>query len=237
MESLMEALDVKKDAGISTTSLHIRDQVFGNHQKELPSQTPFFTLLIGTLEDFMLQVLIVCAIFSITVDMSFATPHERGHAWIEGTAILIAVAVVSFVTAWSDYSKEKQFLKQQEIAEMAKTVKVMRDSKECKIHRNFLMVGDIVLVENGMNVPVDGIILNGSVGIMCDESAMTGESDHLPKDSVDKCKFRQAEHESDGKFDKNPHDVPSPVLLSGTQIQTGQGYFLCAVVGDDTCEN
>jgi len=185
----------------------------------------------------MLQVLIVCAIFSITVDMSFATSHERGHAWIEGTAILIAVAVVSFVTAWSDYSKEKQFLLQQEIAEMAKTVKVMRDSKECKIHRNFLMVGDIILVENGMNVPVDGIILNGSVGIMCDESAMTGESDHLPKESVDKCLFRQSEHESDVKHSKTPHDVPSPVLLSGTQIQTGQGYFLCAVVGDDTCEN
>ncbi len=70
----------------------------------------------------MLQVLIVCAVFSITVDMSFATPHERAHAWIEGTAILIAVATVSFVTAWSDYSKEKQFLKQQSIAELAKTV-------------------------------------------------------------------------------------------------------------------
>jgi hypothetical protein len=55
----------------------------------------------------MLQVLIVCAVFSITVDMSFASDKERGHAWIEGTAILIAVAVVSFVTAWSDYSKEK----------------------------------------------------------------------------------------------------------------------------------
>lgn len=55
----------------------------------------------------MLQVLIVCAAFSITVDMSFAEGHERRHAWIEGTAILIAVVVVSHVTAWSDYSKEK----------------------------------------------------------------------------------------------------------------------------------
>jgi hypothetical protein len=96
--------------------------VFGNHHKELPSQTPFYVLLFGTLEDFMLQVLIVCAVFSITVDMAFATPHERGHAWIEGASILIAVIIVSHVTAWSDYSKEKQFLKQQRIAEMAKTV-------------------------------------------------------------------------------------------------------------------
>ena len=125
MDSLLEALDVTQDSGISAMSLGTRNAVFGNHDKAMPTQTSFFVLLFGTLEDFMLQVLMVCAVFSITVDMSFATPHERGHAWIEGTAILIAVAVVSFVTAWSDYSKEKQFLKQQSIAELAKTVSTL----------------------------------------------------------------------------------------------------------------
>jgi len=54
------------------------------------------------------------------------------------------------------------------------------------IHRNNLYVGDIIKVENGMNIPVDGIILN-SVGVMADESAMTGESDHLCKETLEKC--------------------------------------------------
>jgi len=84
--------------------------------------TPFCTLLLGALDDFMLKILIVCATFSIAVDMSFATPEERSHAWVEGTAILIAVAVVSLVTAWSDYKKEIQFLKQQRLEENAKVV-------------------------------------------------------------------------------------------------------------------
>ena len=92
------------------------------------------------------------------------------------------------------------------------------------------------MIQNGMNIPVDGIVVE-AIGVMSDESAMTGESDHLQKESVEKCLFRQREHEADGKFSKTPHDVPSPILLSGTQIQTGQGWFLCAVVGDDTCEN
>jgi P-type E1-E2 ATPase len=96
-------------------------------------------------------------------------------------------------------------------------VKVLRDSKEETLHRNKLMVGDIIMVQNGMNIPVDGIIISG-VGIMSDESAMTGESDHLPKESMEKCLFRQHEHESDVKFTKGHHDVPSPILLSGTQI-------------------
>jgi hypothetical protein len=54
IESLLEALDVNPQVGISATSLEARNQAFGNHLKELPTQTPFFTLLIGTLEDFML---------------------------------------------------------------------------------------------------------------------------------------------------------------------------------------
>lgn len=90
-------------------------------------------------------------------------------------------------------------MKQQKIEENAKTVTVIRDSKEQITHRNFLKVGDIIKIVNGMNIPVDGIVIE-AVGVMCDESAMTGESDHLPKESTDKCFHRKREHESDGKF-------------------------------------
>jgi len=55
---------------------------------------------------------------------------------------------------------------------------------------------------------------------MADESAMTGESDHLPKETYNKCKQRLQEFETDIKDSdkRGPHDVPSPVMLSGTQI-------------------
>jgi len=54
------------------------------------------------------------------------------------------------------------------------------------MHRNNVKVGDIVKVINGMNIPVDGVVLKGN-GIKSDESAMTGESDHLDKEDVAKC--------------------------------------------------
>lgn len=54
--------------------------------------------------------------------MSTADPEDLSHAWIEGFAILLAVAVVSLVGAGSDYKKEGQFLKQQQIAEDSKIV-------------------------------------------------------------------------------------------------------------------
>jgi magnesium-transporting ATPase (P-type) len=102
------------------------------------------------------------------------------------------------------------------------------------IHRNYIKVGDIIKVKNGMNIPVDGVVIVG-IGIMSDESAMTGESDHLHKESMAKCLQRRAEHEAESS-DNNPHSVPSPILLSGTQIQTGEGWFMCVVVGEMTCE-
>lgn len=67
----------------------------------------FCSLFIAALNDLMLKVLIVCAIISISVEMGFADSSHLKYAWIEGTAILIAVFVVSLVTAWNDYKKEE----------------------------------------------------------------------------------------------------------------------------------
>jgi hypothetical protein len=92
----------------------------------------------------------------------------------------------------------------------------------------------MIKIINGMNIPVDGVVIQG-IGVMSDESAMTGESDHLTKESMAKCNDRKATHEAES-CDKNPHAVPSPILLSGTQIQTGEGWFMCIVVGEMTCE-
>ena len=66
-----------------------------------------------------------------------------------------------------------------------------------------------------MDIPVDGIVVEGN-GVLADESSLTGESDHLPKEVVAKCLSRQVEHEEEDQKSRGPHDVPSPVLLSGT---------------------
>lgn len=148
--------------------------------------------------------------------MSTATAENIGHAWIEGFAILLAVAVVSLVGAGSDYKKEGQFLKQQSIAEDTKIVTLKRDGgEEVTKHKQEIKVGDIIKIKNGMDIPVDGVILEAS-GVLSDESALTGESDHLIKETIEKCLMKKAEHEAQDTKEFGPHSVPSPVLLSGT---------------------
>lgn len=89
-----------------------------------------------------------------------------------------------------------------------------------------------------MNIPVDGVLIKGS-GVSVTEAAMTGESDELKKESLEHCKMRQEEKDAEYAYHKdpkrNPHDIPSPVLLSGTQIATGEGYFIVIMVGKHSC--
>jgi magnesium-transporting ATPase (P-type) len=51
-----------------------------------------------------------------------------------------------------------------------------------------------------MNVPVDGIVLKGSSGVSCNESAMTGEPDELKKEALEVCKLKHEEKESENNY-------------------------------------
>ena len=139
----------------------------------------------------MLKLLMVCAFVSITVEMYFNEEH-RSIAWIEGTAILVAVLVVSSVGAWNDYKKEEQFIKLSKISEEDNVVTCLRKSQEEIVHYNDIKVGDLIKIKAGMNIPVDGVIVHSS-GVQTNEAAMTGESDELKKESIEMCLQRHKE--------------------------------------------
>ena len=64
------------------------------------------------------------------------------------------------------------------------------------MHKENIKVGDIVKIQNGMDIPVDGIVIDGN-GVLADESALTGESDHLSKESVAVCMHKKEQHEAE----------------------------------------
>lgn len=95
------------------------------------------------------------------------------------------------------------------------------------------------MVQYGMGIPVDGYLLFSSQ-LLCDESAMTGESDEIKKEPHKKC--MRIKHEKEEDMNKTTvakisrkHDIPSPLLMSGTSISQGEGKMLCIMVGDDSC--
>jgi magnesium-transporting ATPase (P-type) len=87
-----------------------------------------------------------------------------------------------------------------------------------------------------MDVPVDGIVLSSS-GVLANESAMTGESDELKKEALEFCLEKRRDKLAElGDKKGGSHDVTTPVLLSGTQIATGEGWFMALVVGKNSCD-
>ena len=104
INSLLDGLKTSLEKGVSTTTLDGRREAFGTHAKDKPERTGFCTMLKEALDDFMLKILIACAFFQLIIEMS--TAEDKSKAWIEGFAILLAVAVVSLVGAGSDYKKE-----------------------------------------------------------------------------------------------------------------------------------
>lgn len=113
---------------------------------------------------------------------------------------------------------------------------VLRTGHEIEISFNDIKVGEICKIKNGMDIPVDGLVVHAS-GVSISEAAMTGESDEMKKDTVDKCVLKRDEKKEDmAKMNEKPkaHSVPSPVMLSGTQVATGEGWFVCIVVGDNS---
>jgi len=116
-------------------------------------------MFLAALDDIMLKVLLVCAAFSITFDMLLAKPEDRSHAWIEGFAIFVAVLVVSVVGATVDWRKELQFVKSRLASDAKNVCRVLRNREVIELHHNHLHVGDIIYLEYGMAIPVDGIVL------------------------------------------------------------------------------
>jgi magnesium-transporting ATPase (P-type) len=78
--------------------------------------------------------------------LGFDEEEEDEHGWIEGVAILIAVIIVVFVTAFNDWSKEKQFRGLQDRIEGDQTFNVIRNGNAQQVQVGELVVGDIIQV-------------------------------------------------------------------------------------------
>ena len=112
---------------------------------------------------------------------------------------------------------------------------LQRDGITLDLHQDFVLVGDVVEIVTGMEVPADGILLEAS-DITTDESAMTGETEPIKKMVLKDCIAKQEELEKNGE--KNlveRHEVPSPIIMSGTKVLSGEGKFLILVVGERSC--
>lgn len=203
--------------------LEKRRQTFGKNFIPPKKAKTFLQLVWEALQDVTLIILEIAAIISL--GLSFYHPpggnneacgeagggvEDEGEAqagWIEGAAILFSVIIVVLVTAFNDWSKEKQFRGLQSRIEQEQKFTVIRKGQVIQIPVAELVTGDIAQIKYGDLLPADGILIQGN-DLKIDESSLTGESDQVKK-SLEK----------------------DPMLLSGTHVMEGSGRMLVTAVG------
>jgi Ca2+ transporting ATPase len=204
---LEQVLKTNFKSGLSKDDVEgekFRKAKYGDNSYPEVEERNFLEFVQESLEDEMLRVLIYAAVVSLAIGIAH-DGFRRG--WMEGAAILFAVVVVVLISAGNNYSKEKQFTKLGK-ENRKKTVIVIRDSTSSEINIEEVLVGDILKLNIGDLIPVDGIIIKGEVKV--DESSMTGESRLIVKNST------------------------SPFISSGTFVQIGAGEMVVLTVGLNT---
>lgn len=121
----------------------------------------------------------------------------------------------------NDWHMQRQFTRLNKKSN-DKTVKVVRSGKSQEISIFDVMVGDVMHLETGDVIPVDGIFIQGNA-VKCDESSATGESDLLRKTPAAEVSKLLA---SGAKVDKL-----DPFIISGSKVNEGNGTFLVTAVG------
>ncbi|CAD8110921.1 unnamed protein product [Paramecium sonneborni] len=233
LQNLEMSLCTNFTKGLKGDDFKEREILFGNNKKPVIPPKTYIKLLLQALEDFIMRVLLVASIVSIIIGVATADDDHRSLAWIEGFAIFIAVFVCCNVTAVNDYQKERQFQSLNQMADSRKTVTVWRDGCKIDLHQSLVMVGDIIQIFEGMEIPADCLVVEAAE-LTSDESAMTGETDPIKKDTYVNCK-KQRDKLKDQQNSCGRHDVSSPVMLSGTKVLSGEGKMIVVVVGDSSC--
>lgn len=204
-----------------------RKDVFSDNRLPEKKGKSFFQIMWITYNDKVLILLSVAAVISLAVGLyqTFDTSgHKGGEAkieWLEGVAIIVAIAIVVLVGSINDFQKERQFVKLNK-KKQDRDVNVIRSGKSREVSVYDLLVGDVVLLEPGDMVPVDGIFIEGH-NIKCDESSATGESDLIKKRAADDVYAAIAAGEDTKKLD--------PFILSGSHVTEGVGKFMVTSTG------
>ena len=208
IEGVADALETGIKNGIngSVNDVALRQEAFGSNTYQSPPAKRLFHFVVEAFKDLTILILIFCAALSLGFGIK-----ENGakEGWYDGGSIFVAVFLVISVSAVSNFRQNRQFEKLSRVSNNIK-VDVVRNGRHQQISIFEVVVGDVVCLKIGDQVPADGLFTDGH-SLQVDESSMTGESDHV---------------------EINSHH--NPFLFSGTKVADGYAQMLVTSVGMNT---
>jgi Ca2+-transporting ATPase len=203
-----------------------RKRVFRDNRLPEKKGKSLLQLMWVTYNDKVLILLSAAAVVSLAVGLyqTFGQAHDPTNPsveWVEGVAIIVAIVIVVLVGSLNDYQKERQFAKLNK-KKQDRLVKATRSGKTIEISVFDILVGDVLHLEPGDMIPVDGILIEG-FNVKCDESQATGESDIIKKKAADEVFAAIENRDNLKKMD--------PFIQSGARVMEGVGTFMVTSTG------
>ena len=203
-------MDIDKNKRIGLTDEQVKQsrELHGKNVLTPPQRTSLWKLYLDKYRDPIIQILLVAAFVSLI--LAFIEKN-----FMETIGIFVAVFLATTVGFYFERDAAKKFNLLTALSE-EQPVKVRRNGKVMEIPRHDVVVGDVVLVEVGDEVPADGelIVCND---LQINESTLTGEP----------VAEKSLEGGGDGAYPRN-------VILRSTMVMNGRGEFVVTAVGDAT---
>ena len=212
-----DAGQTKSNSLKGLTSLQVVEnrRKFGANILTPPEREPWWRLLLEKFDDPIIRILMIAAFIAILVGFI-------NGEYFEGIGIIIAILLATTLAFLNEYKAGKEFDILNQVSDEA-PVNVIRDGAFTTVPIKDIVVGDVVLLEPGEEIPADGRVIE-SISLQVDESKLTGESMPATKYAADSGSFK-SEHEA---------AYPADMLLRSTMINDGHGKMLVTAVGDTT---
>lgn len=212
-------MDIKHWEGLSDSEVAESRAKYGANLLTPVARVSVWRKFLEKFQDSTIIILLVAALLSIGVSVYEVYYHGRGsEAFLEPMGILFAVLLATGLAFYFEQKADREFTILNKVND-DEPVRVIRNGHTMEVPKQSVVVGDIVVVESGDEVPADGELLN-SVSLSVDESMLTGEP-------IASKSAAPTASDSEATF-------PTNHLLRGTRVVEGHGVCRVFAVGDAT---
>ena len=205
-------MDVKQHySGLTDAQVKESREKFGSNLLTPPQKTPLWKLFFEKFQDPIIRILLIAALLSLCI--SFIR-----NEYAETIGIFCAIFLATGVAFWFEMDANKKFDILNQVNDDI-MIKVIRNGNLQEVPKKDIVVGDIVLLETGEEVPADGELLE-AISLQIDESCLTGEL------MIDKT-TNPEDFDSEATY-------PSNWVMRGTKVLDGHGIMEVKQVGDAT---
>ena len=211
-------MEIKRE-GLSAAEVEKSRLEHGENVLTPPRRQSMWRLYIEKYQDPMIRILLVAAVVSLA--LAFVKQD-----FIETLGIIFAIILATTVGFFFERDAARKFDVLTQLGE-EQPVKVVREGKVVEIPRREVVVGDVVIVETGDEVPADGQLFE-STDLQVDESSLTGEPMTNKEVRGERLEVRGQTQSS------NEEAYPKDMLLRSSMVMGGTGRYVVSAVGDET---